>query len=129
MFQKVRSLRGERAVHLEAGVRPRPNPFAVVKVWLRCRAITRVRFVIAPAGAQRPRPAGGAVRLVIDVMRLEEGRLRGVVDAVEHAAQLVAVRPRETMAERNVAVGRHAEQAEPRTARVRLAHAFMNLLE
>src|SRR5678815_2075166 len=129
MGKEFRPLLCQRAIHFETRVRPRPDPFAVMQIRLRRRAVPRVRFVITPARAERTRPAGGAVGLVVDVMRLEERRLRGVIDAAEHTAELMAVGAGEAMAERDVAVGRHAEQTESGAARMRLAHPFVNFLE
>ena len=97
--------------------------------WLDGRAVARVCFVIAAARAERPGPARRAVSLVGDVMLEQEVVLARVVDAIEHPAQLVLVRSGEAVAERNVAVGRHAHEAEPRAARIGLAHAFVNFLE
>ena len=48
---------------------------------------------------------------------------------VAHRAQLVRVRSGEAMTQRDIAVGRDAEQAEPGAARVGLAHALVNLFE
>src|SRR5262245_56783874 len=98
-----------------------------MKVRLDRRTIPRVRFVITTARAERPRPAGGAVRLVRDVMLDEKLVLTRMVDPVEHAAELVFVRPWEAVAERDVPVRRNAHQPEPGAARVRLAHALVNL--
>src|SRR5262249_53913434 len=92
-------------------------------------AVAYVRFVIAAAGAERARPARAAVGLVGDVMTLEERNLRVAVDAVAHRAELVRIGAGEAVAERDVAVGRDAEQAEPGAARVGLAHALVDLLE
>ena len=44
----------------------------------------------------------------------EKRDLRLAIDAVAHRAQLVRVRPGEPMAQRDIAVGRDAEQAEAR---------------
>src|SRR4051812_16873250 len=129
MGEKLRALLGQRAVHLEARVRPCPDPFAVMQIRLRRRAIPRVCFVITAAGAERPRPAAGAIGLVIDVMRLQEPGLTAVIDTGEHGAQLVLVGAREAMTERDVSVGRDAEQAESGATRMRLAHALVDFLE
>src|SRR5262252_2458650 len=72
---------GQFTVDLQAGVGPAADPFAVVKIGSRGRAVADVRFVIAPAGTERPRPARLAVRLVVDVMLLEKRVLRRTVDA------------------------------------------------
>src|SRR5256885_7355699 len=117
------------AVDLQADVGPAANPLTVVQVRVRRVAVARVRLVVAAAGAQRPRPADAAVGLVRDVMLLEKRLLRMPIDAVAHAADLVRVAAGEAMAERDVAVGRDAEQPQPGSARVRLADALVQLLE
>src|ERR1044072_1360553 len=61
--QVLRLSLGERAIDLETRIRPRANPIAVVQVRLDRRAVPRVCFVVASAGAQRTRPTGRAVRL------------------------------------------------------------------
>src|SRR6476646_2130107 len=108
LSQELRSTLGERSVDLEAGVRPASNPVAVVQVGLDRRAVARVCFMIAPARTERPGPAGRTVSLVRDVVLGEEVVLTRVIDTAEHGAQLVRVGAGEAMAERNVAVGRHA---------------------
>src|SRR5262245_32509667 len=100
----------ELAVDLEAGVGPAADPLAVVQIGALRGAIADVRLVIAAAGAQRPRPADLAVSLVADVMLLQERRLRVAIDAVPHRAELVRVRSRESMAQRDIAVSRHAQE-------------------
>src|SRR2546430_3187531 len=92
-------------------------------------AVARMRLVVAAAGAERPRPADGAVGLVGDVVLLEKGQLRAAIDSVADGADLVRIAAGEPMTERHVAVGRDAEQPETRAARVGLAHALVQLLE
>ena len=93
-------------------------------------AVARVRFVIAAAGADRPRPAGAAVGLVGDVVRLEERLLllpRSMPSRT--VPSLCVVGAGEAVTERDVAVGGDAHQAEPGAARIRLAHALVDLLQ
>ena len=105
------------AVDLQADVGPAADPVAVVQVRPRRLAVARVRLVIAAARTERPRPARAAVGLVRDVMRLEERLLRVAIDAVADGPELVRVGPGEAVAQRDVAVGRDAEQAEAGAAR------------
>src|SRR5947207_1392942 len=91
MVEVLRLLVGERSVHFKTGIRPRTDPLAIMKIRLDRRAVARVGFVITSAGAERPRPTRGAVRLVGDVMFLEESILARMIDAVEHGAELVLV--------------------------------------
>src|SRR5262245_28791975 len=93
------------------------------------RAVPRVCFVITTTRAQRTRPTRRAVRLVRDVMLDEKLVLPAVVDPVEHAAEFVLVRSGEAMTQRDVTIRRDSHEPEPRAARIRLAHSFMNLLE
>src|SRR5262249_46641188 len=97
-----------------------------MKVRLDRRAVPRVGFVITTARTERPRPAGGTIRLVRDVMLDEKVVLTRMVDPVEHAAEFVFVRPREAVAERNIAIRRNAHQPESGAARIRLAHPLVN---
>src|SRR5947208_8798825 len=89
--QELRSTLGERAIDLEAGIRPASNPVAIVEVWLDGRAVACVCFVVATARTERPSPTRGAVRLVRDVVLREELVLTRMIDAVEHCAELVRV--------------------------------------
>src|SRR5439155_3106646 len=84
---------------------------------------------IAAARAERTRPADAAVGLVGDVVLLEEGRLRPPLDSVADGSELVRVRSREAVTQRDVAVRRHPEQPQARAARIRLADAFVNFLQ
>src|SRR5688572_21265113 len=93
------------------------------------RSVARVRLVIAAARANRPRPAGRAVGLARDVMRLQELLLLLPRHAVADRAERMIFRPGETMAERDLAVGRYAHQADARTARIRLRMPMMQLLQ
>src|SRR4051812_41238513 len=119
----------ELAIDAEAGVGPPADPLAIVQVRMARFAVPHVGLVIAAAGAERPRPARVAVGLVVDVVRLQEGLARRAVDPVVDRAEPVRVRPGEAVAERHVAVGRHAQKSEARAARERLAHAAMDLGE
>src|SRR5436305_4171671 len=105
--QEFRTALGERSVDFETGIRPAPNPIAVVQVGLGGRSVAGVCFMVAATGAERPCPTGRAVGLVRDVVPNEKVVLTGVVDAVEHRAELVCIRAGESMAQRDVAVGRH----------------------
>src|SRR5581483_2346843 len=116
---------GELAVDLQADVGPSADPLAVVQVRVRRVAVTGVRLVIAAARAERTRPADAAVGLVRDVVLVEKGLLRAAIDAVAHAADLVRVAAGEPMAQRDVAVGRDAEQAETRAAWIGFADALV----
>src|SRR5436305_893171 len=78
--QELGLLFGQRAIHLQARVRPASDPLAVVQVGTLGRAVSRVRLMVAAAGAQRTRPAGRAVRLAVDVMTVEELLLPSVID-------------------------------------------------
>ena len=89
-------------------------------------AVARVRFVIAAARTERPRPACAAVGLVGDVMRFEKCALRVAVDPVPDRPQSVRVGAGESMAQRHIAVCRDAEQPEPRTAGKGLAHTLVD---
>src|SRR5512133_1591272 len=129
LSQELRGALGERPVHFQAGVRPTPNPVAVVQVGLGGRAVASVRLVIAAAGAERPRPTRCAIGLVRDVMLGEKVILTRVIDAVEHGAELVRVRAREAMTERHVTVSRDPHESNPGTARIRLAHSLVQLFE
>src|SRR5215208_2365540 len=100
--QECRGALGERSVDLETGIGPAPNPVAIVQVRLDGRAVPRVRFVVAAAGAQRARPARRAVRLVRDVVAGEKIVLPLMVDASEHGAQLVGVGAGKAVAQCNV---------------------------
>src|SRR5678815_1521688 len=129
LSQELRSTLGERSVDLEAGVRPTPNPVAIVQVRLDGRAVARVCFMIAATGAERARPTGRAIRLVRDVMLGEKVILARVVDAVEHRAELVRVGTGEAMTERDVTIRRHAHEAKSGAAWIRFAHSLVQLLE
>src|SRR4030095_3053430 len=74
-------------------------------------------------------PAAAAVRLVGDVMLLEERVLRVAVDAIAHVADAVRLGPGEPVAQRDVTIGRDAEQSEAGPARIGLADALVQLLE
>src|SRR3954465_7497272 len=97
------------AVDLQAGVGPAADPLAVVQVRPCRRAVAHVRLVIAAAGAERPCPTGLAIGLVGDVMLLQKCRLRAAIDPVVDGPELVRVGAGEAVAERDIAVGRHAE--------------------
>src|SRR5262245_49871269 len=78
--EEVRVPDRQLAVHLQAGVGPAANPFAVMQVRAPGGAVAHVRLVVAPAGADRARPARLAIGLVVDVMLLEKFLLRGAID-------------------------------------------------
>src|SRR5438445_4252071 len=119
--EKIRVSFRQLSVDLQTGVRPPANPFAVVQIRVSRGAVADVRFVVAAARAERPRPAPAAVGLVRNVVLLEKRGLRAPIDAVAHRPQLVRVRAGKPVAERHVAVSRHAQEAEPGAARIRLA--------
>src|SRR5215475_10483580 len=52
-----------------------------------------------------------------------------MIDAIEYAAELVLVRSREAVTERNVTVRRYAHEPEPRAARIRFTHPLVNFFE
>src|SRR5437867_4218808 len=120
---------GKLTVDLQTGVGPAADPLAVVQVRAPRRAVPHVCLVIAAARAQWTRPAPAAIGLLGDVMLFEEGGLRAAIDAVAHRPKLVRVRPGEPVAERDVAVGRHAEQAQSGAAGIRLADALVDFLQ
>src|SRR5918994_1460104 len=90
-------------------------------------AVTGIRFVIAAAGTNRPRPAGLAIGFVCDVMRVEELLLLFPADAVVHGAEAMRVRPGEAMAQRDVAVRRNAHQSDAGAARIGLRVPLVDL--
>src|SRR5262245_37755184 len=100
-----------------------------MQVWPPRRAVADVRFVIATAGADGSCPAGVAIRLVVDVMVLEEVLLRFAIDAVPDGAELVSVAAGEAVADPHIAVSRDAEQPESGAAGVSLAHALVDFLQ
>src|SRR5437773_265854 len=117
------------AVDLQTRVGPPADPLAVVQVRALGGAVSHVRFVIAPARAQRPCPAAAAIGFVRDVVMFEERRLRAAIDAAPNRPQLVRVGARKPVAERDVAIGRDAEEAQSGAAGIRLAHAFVDFLQ
>src|SRR4051812_831909 len=94
----------EFTVDLQAGVGPAADPLAVMQVRPRGLAVAHVRLVVAAAGTQRPRPADRTVGLVGDMVLLQECRLFVPIDAVGDGAEFVCVRPREAVAQRDIAV-------------------------
>src|SRR5439155_10356833 len=83
----------ELAVDPQTRVGPATNPFAVVQIRGRRRAVAHVRFVVAAAGAQSTGPSFAAIGLVRDVVLFEKLDLRLAIDAVAYGAELVRVRP------------------------------------
>src|SRR5207248_926977 len=81
-LQEPGSAFGQLTVNPETRVGPSSNPFAVVQVRAPRCAVPHVRFVVAAARTERPRPAAAAVGLVGNVMLLEERRLRAAIDPV-----------------------------------------------
>ena len=120
-------LLGDLAVDLETGVRPAANPLAVVQVGPVGRSVARVRLVIAAAGADRPRPAGLAVGLARRCDALSRNVLLLLPRSTPSCTvpSCVLVRAGEAMAERDVAVGRDAHQADAGAARIRLGMALV----
>ena len=110
-------------------MRPAANPLAVMQVGRLGRAVARVGFVIAAAGADRPRPAGLAIGLVRDVMGVEERLLALPRDTVPHGSQTVLVGTREAVTQGDAAVGGDAHQANAGATRIRLGVAVMDLLQ
>src|SRR5690349_18516159 len=92
-------------------------------------AVARVRFVITAAGTQRPDPAGAAIGFLGDVMPIEKRRLRLAIDPVAYGPELVRVRSREPVAQRDVAIRRNAKETETGAAGIGLAHAFVDFLQ
>src|SRR4029453_16227405 len=127
--KEIRILLGDLAVDLQAGVCPAANPLAVVQVGTICRSVGRVRFMITAAGADRPGPAGRAIGLAVDVMRLQEVLLLVPRHAVTHVAERMIVGAGEAVAQREVAAGGHAHQADTGAARIRLGMTVMKLLQ
>src|SRR5262249_17794821 len=116
-------------VNFQAGVCPTANPLAVVQIGAGRGAVPHVGLVVAAAGAKRARPAAAAIGLVRDGMALQKRSPRASINSIADTPQLVCVRSGESMAERDVAVGRDAQQSQTCAARIRLAHPLVNLLE
>src|SRR4029079_14202845 len=91
--------------------------------------VARVRLVIAATRAERPRPAGAAVGLVRDVMRLQKRALRVAVGAGRDRPELVRVGAGEPVAQGDGTVGRDAEETQTGAARKGFADALVQLLE
>src|SRR5262249_37771570 len=121
--------RRDLAIDAKTRVGPAPNPLAVVQVGVGRRAESRVGLVIAAAGAERPGPARRALGLRGNVVRLQERRLRGAIDAAAHVSQPMLVGPGEAVAERHVARGRDAKEPEARAARPRFGGAAMDFTD
>ena len=69
---ETRILSRDRAVDLQTGIGPVPDPIAVVQIGMAGVSVAHKRFVMAAAGAQRPRPARVAIVLRADVAAVEE---------------------------------------------------------
>ena len=93
---------GDGAIDPQAGVGPAANPFAIVKIGVTGVAVAYVSFVVAPAGAYRPRPADVAIGFRIDVAPPEKVRLASAIDPRAHVPQPMRVRIDEAMARRDV---------------------------
>ena len=93
----------DSSVALEPEVDEAADPVAVVHVRFGGFAVSHVRFVVAPAGAQRPREAGGAIGLLVDVRLLQEARAFVLVDALLDGADAVAARLYEAVAQAELA--------------------------
>src|SRR5262249_39330242 len=129
MIEKLRIARGDLAVNLQTDVRPSANPVAVMQVRAPGVAVADVGFVITATGTDGPRPAGVAFGLAMDAAAFEKIRLDLVVNAGRKMSELVRVGIHETMAGRDVARRRYAEQPKPRAAGMRFADPGVQLLQ
>src|SRR5262249_26568611 len=120
---------GQLAVNLQTDIGPTADPLTVVQIGPRGFTVASMRFVITPARTQRPRPAPTAIGLVRDVMLLEKRVLRGAVDPIAHGPKLVRVRASKPMTERHIPVRGNTHQAKAGATRVRLADAFVQLIQ
>src|ERR1700733_11450968 len=98
MLKKCRVLCRDRAVNLQALISPVPDPVAVVEIGVAGVAVTHKCFVMAPAGTDRPGPAGVAIVLCANVPAVQEILLLCPVDAGCDVPQGVLVGIDKTMA-------------------------------
>src|SRR6188472_3484971 len=89
------------AVNLQTRVRPAANPLTVVQVGALRRPVAGVGLVVAPACTDWPCPAGLAVGLVVDVVRVEELGLLRPVDAAGDRPEVVRLGSGKAVTERD----------------------------
>ena len=87
-------------------------------------AIAHEGFVMAAAGAQRPRPAGVAIVFGTDVAAPQKIALLRFVDARGNVSQRVRIGIHKAMARSDVSRRPHAQQPQARAARMRFVHAL-----
>src|SRR5215831_12182040 len=92
-------------------------------------SVADVRFVMAPAGAERAREAGVAIVLGIDVTAIEKSLLPGAIDSGRDIAERVGIGIDEAMAGRDIARRADAHQAKARAAGMRFVDALVKFGE
>src|SRR5580704_15899045 len=90
-------------------------------------SVAHESFVMATAGAQRPRPAGVAIVFGIDMAAAQKVGLLLAIDAGGDVSQGMRVGIDEAMTRRNIARRSDAHQSQPRSAGVRFIYALAQL--
>ena len=82
---------GDCAIDVQTGIGPVANPIAVVQVRVTGIAIAHERFMMAPSGADRARPASMAIVFGVDMSAVEKVGLLFAIDSGGDVAQRVRV--------------------------------------
>src|SRR2546422_2003522 len=129
-IEKRRVPQADLPVDAKAEIIQPTDPIAVMQRRRGRVAVVNERFVIAAAGADRPRPAGMTVAARSNVMRIETLLARRVTDAsFLHVSHLSHIGIDKGVTEIDVARRSDAQQTEAGAARICLADAAVQLLQ